>query len=137
MTSTHREGEKFMRFVEKKNVYESIVAELKTLIESGVLKCGEKLPSVRAYAVEKKVNPNTVAKAYAVLEEEGYIRVVLKKGAYVCFGEREEKSAEPKRAVELKKQLAAWKAVGVTLAELQQSIEEVYAEELSGGSDDD
>ena len=128
-----------MRFVEKRNVYESIVAELKTLIESGVLKRGEKLPSVRAYAVEKKVNPNTVAKAYAVLEEEGYIRVVLKKGAYVCFGEGKEDKIPHKseRTGEVKKQLVAWKTAGVSFATLRQAIAEVYAEEVSGGMDDD
>ena len=52
----------------KANVYENLVAELKRLIELGALQYGEKLPSVRTYAVERRVNPNTVAKAYAALE---------------------------------------------------------------------
>ena len=52
----------------KANVYETLVAELKRLMELGVLKYGEKLPSVRTYAVDRRVNPNTVAKEYAALE---------------------------------------------------------------------
>lgn len=120
-----------MRFVEKKNVYEYIVEELKTLIESSVLKYGDKLPSVRAYAVERKVNPNTVAKAYSVLEEEGYIRIELKKGAYVCYGGGKE---ETKELDGVRSQLAAWKAAGITLQELQKALAEVYQ---TGGKVDD
>lgn len=113
-----------MRFLEKKNVYENIVAEIKTLIEGGVLKHGEKLLSVRAYAVERRVNPNTVAKAYSVLEEEGYIRVELKKGAYVCYGG----GATKKHLSETKKQIIAYKEAGVTFEELNDILLEVYAE---------
>lgn len=120
-----------MRFVEKKNVYEHIIEELKTLIESGVLKYGDKLPSVRAYAVERKVNPNTVAKAYSVLEEEGYIRIELKKGAYVCYGGGKE---EIKPLDGVRSQLSAWKAAGITLQELQEALVEVYK---TGGKVDD
>ena len=62
-----------MLIAEKRNVYEQIVAELKILIETGAMRYGEKLPSVRTYAVERKVNPNTVAKAYQELEAENLI----------------------------------------------------------------
>ena len=115
-----------MQFIEKKNVYENIVAELKTLIEKGVLRYGEKLPSVRAYAVDKRVNPNTVAKAYSVLEQEGYIRVELKKGAYVCYAE-EKLSKEPLN--EVKQKLLAWKAAGISLEEIELALKEVYEKE--------
>ena len=77
-----------MRESAKRNVYENIVLEIKRLIETGAYANGEKLPSVRAYAVERKVNPNTVAKAYAELEKQGYIRVQYKQGAYVCYGDK-------------------------------------------------
>ena len=113
-----------MRFMEKKNVYENIAAEIKTLIENGALQRGEKLPSVRAYAVERRVNPNTVAKAYSLLEEEGYIRVELKKGAYVCYGD----GAPRKELNETKKQILAWKAAGITLEEFKALLKEVYGE---------
>ena len=111
-----------MRFIEKKNVYENIVEELKALIEAGVLGYGEKLPSVRAYAVDKKVNPNTVAKAYSVLEEQGYIRVELKKGAYVCYG----KPMEQKQASEVERKMLEWKANGISEEEIRSALETVY-----------
>ena len=113
-----------MRLIEKKNVYEYIVEELKTLIENGVLKFGDKLPSVRAYAVDKKVNPNTVAKAYSVLEQEGYIRVELKKGAFVCYGE----GIEQEQPNVVKQKIIEWKAAGISLEEIQKALLEVYTE---------
>lgn len=109
----------------KLNVYENIVVEIKRLIESGAMPNGEKLPSVRSYALERKVNPNTVARAYAALEEEGYICVLPKKGGYVCFGETD--SSQDKK--ELKRQLTLLKEQGVRKEELLQAIQEIYGEE--------
>ena len=110
--------------MEKRNVYENIVAEIRTLIEVGALKEGEKLPSVRAYAVERKVNPNTVAKAYTALEESGFIEVQLKKGAFVKMRKKEERSWQ----AELKTQMTAFKEKGVTRAQAEEILREVFAE---------
>ena len=46
----------------KLNVYQSIVAEYKKLMELGAIVYGEKLPSCRALALERGINPNTVEK---------------------------------------------------------------------------
>ena len=106
----------------KKNVFEEIVAEIKRLIEIGVLPQGEKLPSVRAYALERRVNPNTVAKAYAKLEEDGYITVILKKGAYVAY--RREGNIDCRE--EAKKRLGELRRLGITKEELFNLLNEVY-----------
>lgn len=106
----------------KANVYENIVNELKRLIELGVLRQGEKLPSVRIYAVEHRVNPNTVAKAYAALEADGYLRVQPKQGAFVCFGESEATQALD----EIEKQFSVWKEAGVTKEKLASALTRVY-----------
>ena len=108
----------------KANVYENIVNELKRLIEVGVIKSGEKLPSVRIYAVEHRVNPNTVAKAYAALEADGYLRVQPKQGAFVCYGDGEQVRVELPDGLE--KQLSVWRQAGVTKARLEQALAQVY-----------
>lgn len=108
---------------EKMNVYESIVARIRAMIDAGVLKEGDKLPSVRAYAVENRVNPNTVAKAYAALEEEGYIKIQLKKGAYVAS---RGKSADAVPWEEIVAQLRRWRLAGVTEHDLQEALREAY-----------
>ena len=112
-----------MRLEGKKNVYETLVAECKALIEANVWRCGEKLPSVRTLAMERKVNPNTVAKAYAKLEADGYIEVQLKKGAFVLArGETSKKNLDIVRCVQ------EWKARGVEKEEMYAVIESVYKE---------
>ena len=108
----------------KVNVYENIVGEIKRLIELGVLKQGEKLPSVRLYAVEHRVNPNTVAKAYATLEADGYLRVQPKQGAFVCYGESIETQTEEQD--ELAKQVSVWKQAGVTKERIENVLAQVY-----------
>lgn len=69
----------------KDNVYEQIVNEYKRFIELGIIKKDEKLPSCRILGKELGINPNTVSKAYTVLEEQGYILSLPKKGAYVIY----------------------------------------------------
>lgn len=64
-------------------IFEQIVQKIKMYIDSSILKEYEKLPSVRELALSLSINPNTVAKAYGILEEEGYIYSLTKKGYFV------------------------------------------------------
>lgn len=108
----------------KANVYENIVNEIKRLIELGVLKQGEKLPSVRLYAVEHRVNPNTVAKAYTALEADGYLRVQPKQGAFVCYGEGIQTQTEGQG--ELERQISVWKQAGIAKEKIECVLTRVY-----------
>lgn len=54
-------------------IYRQVVEQLSRLIRSGALAPGEELPSVRAMAVGLAINPDTVEKAFAELEEAGYV----------------------------------------------------------------
>lgn len=107
----------------KANVYERVVEDLKRRMECGALPRGEKLPSVRVYALEHKINPNTVARAYAQLEAEGYIEVLLKKGAFVTYGgEKETSSDEADKAI-----ARCWEA-GVPREALERALRKYYGE---------
>ena len=53
----------------RKPIYEQIVECFETLIVSGVLEPDSQMPSVRALAMELSINPNTIQKAYAALEQ--------------------------------------------------------------------
>ena len=64
---------------------EQIVNEYKRFISLGIIKFDEKLPSCRQLASDLGINPNTVQRAYNVLEQDGYINVLPKKGVYVCY----------------------------------------------------
>ena len=104
------------------DVFERIIEEFKTLIENGMLAFGEQLPTVRGYGVERRVNPNTVTRAYAALEEMGYIYVLPKKGAFVCY----EKGAQGRKKYETYEQISSLKMAGISKEDLLAIIGEVY-----------
>lgn len=77
-----------MSFVygESAPIYEQLVRRLRDQILAGVLLPGEKLPSVRQLAGELTINPNTIGRAYRVLEQEGWVVSVPGKGVFVREG---------------------------------------------------
>ncbi len=64
-------------------IYIQLLEYLKIYLISGVFKSGEKLPSVREFANTFKVNPNTMQKALAELEEMKLIYTERTNGKYV------------------------------------------------------
>lgn len=64
-------------------IYLQLMEYVKIYIISGVFKSGEKIPSVREFALNFKVNPNTVQKALAELETQGLIYTERTSGKYV------------------------------------------------------
>ena len=81
-------------------IYEQVRDGLRKLMVTGMLRPGDKLPSVRALAVELASNPNTIQRAYAQLETEGYILSVSGKGTFVA--ELQDQNALRRREVEEK-----------------------------------
>ena len=69
-------------------IYEQITEKFKTLILKGVLQPDEQMTSVRSLAMELSINPNTIQKAYAQLEWEGYIYPVKGRGNFVAGTEK-------------------------------------------------
>jgi len=62
-----------------KAVYTQIMDQIREAIARGQIRIGDKLPAVRKLAAELVINPNTVARAYSLLEQSGV--VVTKKGS--------------------------------------------------------
>lgn len=75
-------------------IYRQIVDQVRQAVASGVLRPGDRLPSVREMAVELAVNPNTIAKAYQELERDGVIDTPRGKGSYVADREHSLSEAE-------------------------------------------
>ena len=65
-------------------IYEQVKDGLRWLMVTGVIREGEKLPSVRTLAGTLAINPNTIQRAYEALEEEGYVRSVPGKGSFAA-----------------------------------------------------
>lgn len=64
-------------------IYSQIVEQVKQQVISGELKPGVQLPTVRALALELRVNFNTVARAYRLLDEVGIISTQQGRGTYI------------------------------------------------------
>ena len=73
-----------LNYRDARPIYTQIVDGYREQILGGVLKGGEKLPSVRELAMELTINPNTIQRAYRELEMEGWIASVPGKGSFVC-----------------------------------------------------
>ena len=72
---------------DKRPIYEQIVDRIQNLILSGALAPDTKMPSVRALAVELSINPNTIQRAYAELERNGFLYTVKGRGNFVRTNE--------------------------------------------------
>lgn len=107
---------------DKDPIYIQIQNQIEKFINAGILKTGDKLPSVRQLAQDNGINPNTVAKAYAQLEQNGIVHNIPKKGVYVA-----EKETKPDTGVQML--IQKMKDSGVTRSELLEVINMIYGED--------
>ncbi len=106
-------------------IYEQLFNNVISLVAAGVLRPGDKLPAVRLLADELGINPNTVAKAYRALENEGYIYTMVGRGTFVAD---KLSQVEGKKLDALEKfKKAAYEAVslGATAEELNDLVQQV------------
>ncbi len=67
-------------------IYEQIVRQITFAIAEETLKVGQMLPSVRALSLQLAINPNTVARAYQHLQNEGLLETLRGRGLVVSQG---------------------------------------------------
>ena len=115
----------YIDYQDSRPIYEQIVEKIQTLIIKGVLEPNEQLPSVRQTAAELSINPNTIQKAYAILEAEGYIYTVRGRGNFVSG----DSSAHERRRQDWMKKFAdclkEGKELGVPSSEIRRKVEEL------------
>lgn len=64
-------------------IYRQIIQQIEYAILSGRMRPGDRLPTIRALAVELKTNPNTIARAYGELEIRGILATQVGSGTYI------------------------------------------------------
>ena len=87
-------------------VYEQIVRQIHDAVKSGKLKPDAPLPTVRQLAGDLRLNRNTVARAYKLLENQGVILTAGRKGTFVRYeAAREIEKVKTGRAERLMRRL--------------------------------
>ena len=114
-------------------IYEQLYNGIVRLSALGAMLPGEQLPSVRSLAQELGVNPNTVQKAYQLLERDGLIVSAPGKGSFLADqgGKLNEKRLKAKET--LKQAVTDALASGMSGEEIRSSVETI----LSGGGPHD
>lgn len=69
---------------DRRPIYEQVISRFQELMLTGALEKDSQLPSVRSLAMELSINPNTIQRAYAELERQGYIYSIKGKGSFVA-----------------------------------------------------
>ena len=108
-------------------IYGQIKDSLRRLIVAGALSPDEKLPSIRALAMDLSINPNTIRRAYTELEQEGFIYSVPGKGSFAAVMG----GGDPKRRAELMEKL---REIIAELRYLNVSDQEILALMQEGGT---
>lgn len=113
---------------DKRPIYEQVVEKLERMIVSGGMEPLTKMPSVRSLALELSVNPNTIQRAYAQLEQDGYLYTVSGRGSFVTAESdwrenRQDKVWKEWHSVTLKAMEA-----GLTEEQLAGRLHEIFAD---------
>ena len=111
-------------------VYIQLVEQLKVKIISGEIELDSKLDSVRSLAADAMVNPNTMQKALAELEREGFVYSKRTSGRFVTDN-KELIENERKNLVKdnVKKTLDTLINLGYTNEEILNLVEEIFRED--------
>ena len=110
----------------RKPIYEQIVERFETLIVSGVLAPDSQLPSVRALAIELSINPNTIQKAYTMLEQEGVIYPIRGRGNFVSGDENLKKKKQEGVYRSLQELVGLGKALEIPCEAFVSCVREYY-----------
>ena len=112
-------------------IYDQITRQMKGLILRGELKEGEALPSMRLLARELRISVITTKRAYEELEREGFITTVPGKGCFVAPQDPALAREDALRRAEehLAQAVDVAKTAGLTLSELNESLNLLYGDE--------
>ncbi|HEX7393285.1 MAG TPA: GntR family transcriptional regulator [Anaerolineaceae bacterium] len=109
-------------------IYAQIVEQIRHMLAAGELNPGDQLPTVRQLATDLRVNFNTIARAYRLLDEAGLISTQQGRGTYIW------ETPTPETTQKLRRQeleeltrhyLSEAAALGFSIEEVQRDFEEV------------
>ncbi|HEY4440264.1 MAG TPA: GntR family transcriptional regulator [Candidatus Elarobacter sp.] len=107
-------------------IYVQLADQIKRAIAVGALAPGERLPTVKALAIDLKVNANTVARVYRELEQEGVIATAPGRGSFVrdaATVEAAKRAAVDTVALAIDDAVREARSLGVTLPTVKTAVD--------------
>jgi hypothetical protein len=118
-----------VNFSSRTPVYQQLYDDVIRMVSLGVLKSDTKLPPVRILATELGINPNTVQKAYKMLEKDGYIYSTVGRGSFVSNKLDQNQAEKIQAKNDLKESIDKAYKKGITKDEMIELVDEI----TSGG----
>src|SRR5512140_1777904 len=116
-------------------IYLQVVERIKERLASGRLRPGDQLPTVRSLALELRVNFNTIARAYRILDEAGIISTQQGRGTYILDAPPPEVAEEMRhQALEdlTRRYIADAERLNATLDEVLKALKEQLQHQMNG-----
>ena len=121
-------------YKDRRPIYEQVAEKLEELMLLGILGENEPLPSVRSLAMELSINPNTIQRAYAELERQGYIYTVKGKGRFVAENSVMKEKRKKDLLIQVSEVIDEAIRLGISGEEIKNMVEIQYqAAEKEGG----
>ena len=121
-------------YKDRRPIYEQVAEKLEELMLLGILGENEPLPSVRSLAMELSINPNTIQRAYAELERQGYIYTVKGKGSFVAENSVMKEKRKKDLLIQVSEVIDEAIRLGISGEEIKNMVEIQYqAAEKEGG----
>ena len=118
-----------VNFSSRTPLYQQLYDDVIRLVSLGVLKSDTKLPPVRILATELGINPNTIQKAYKMLEKDGYIYSTVGRGSFVSNKLDQNQAEKIQAKNDLKESIDKAYKKGITKDEMIELVDEI----TSGG----
>jgi GntR family transcriptional regulator len=81
-------------------MYRQIIQQIEYAVLSGRAKTGDRLPTIRSLAVDLKINPNTIVRAYGELEIRGIVETRTGSGTYISGKMPDPEDGERERRIQ-------------------------------------
>ena len=121
-------------YKDRRPIYEQVAEKLEELMLLGILGENEPLPSIRSLAMELSINPNTIQRAYAELERQGYIYTVKGKGSFVAENSVMKEKRKKDLLIQVSEVIDEAIRLGISGEEIKNMVEIQYqAAEKEGG----
>lgn len=123
----------FIDYHSRVPIYEQIKEQVIMLINTGVYKANDQLPSIRSLSKELNINVNTVKKAFSELELDGITYSAQGRGIFVAENPIGNEKIKKSAIEDIRQSLSSGKAKGVEKTEVIKLVNDIY--EAGEGND--